>query len=75
MLAGNRRYLPRYWTRHFGRRFALGHELALVVILKVIALIALYYLFFSPAHRPHTDPAAHILDGVEITQPSQSSGR
>jgi hypothetical protein len=75
MLAGHRRYLPRYLTRRFAHRFALGHELALVVILKVIALIALYYLFFSPAHRPHTDPAAHIMGGVEIAQPPQSSGR
>jgi hypothetical protein len=52
----------------------LGHELALVIILKVIALIAIYYLFFSPAHRPATDTAAHLMGGVEITQPQPLPG-
>jgi hypothetical protein len=71
MLAWYRRRLPRYMMRHL----TLGHELALVVILKVIALVALYYLFFSPAHRPNADTAAHLMGGVEITQPSELSGR
>jgi hypothetical protein len=39
----------------------LGHELALVVLAKILLITLLYWLFFSPAHRPHTDTAAHLL--------------
>ena len=65
MLSWSQRCLPRYITQHL----TLGHELVLVVILKIIALVALYYLCFSPPHRPHADTAAHIMGGVDISQP------
>jgi hypothetical protein len=51
-----------------GRRFALGCELAFVIGLKLVALVVLYLLFFSPAHRAAIDTPAHIA-GSAITQP------
>jgi hypothetical protein len=43
---------------------SLGHELALVIGLKLLALLALYVLCFSPAHRPPIDPIARIAGGA-----------
>jgi hypothetical protein len=50
------------------RRRSLGYELALVIGLKLIALVALYLLFFSPQHRPAIDPAARIAGAVPVVQ-------
>lgn len=50
----------------FGRR--LGREIALVIGLKLVALFALWFAFFSPAHRPVIDPAAQIYGAVATHQ-------
>ena len=42
------------------RRASLARDLPLVVGLKLLALVVLYLLFFSPSHRPPIDPAARI---------------
>ncbi len=39
---------------------ALRRDLVLLVAAKLAMLAVLYALFFSPAHRPAIDPAAHI---------------
>jgi hypothetical protein len=70
MITGNRR-LPT-GALHGSR---LGREIAWVIVLKVIALTLLYYLFFSPAHRPVADTAAHLLTPPEATSLQQSSER
>jgi hypothetical protein len=46
----------------FGRR--LGREIAFVIGLKLVALFALWFAFFSPAHRPVINPAAQIYGAV-----------
>lgn len=35
----------------------LGRELALALLFKLVALVALYALFFSPSHRVKVTPA------------------
>jgi hypothetical protein len=49
---------------------ALGRELAIVIVAKILLLLLLYWLFFSPAHRPATDVAAHLVDDA-TTMPSR----
>jgi len=50
------------------RQRSLGGELGLVIGLKVIALVALYLLLFSPQHRPSIDPAARIAGAAPTAQ-------
>ncbi len=38
----------------------LGRDIALALAAKLAALVALWLLFFAPAHRPHPDAARHI---------------
>lgn len=71
MISRYRRLFPHSLTGHL----SLGHELALVVALKIVALVILYYLFFSPAHRPATDTAAHLIGPIEFNQTPHSPGR
>lgn len=54
--------------RMIWRQRSLGGELGLVIGLKVIALVALYLLLFSPQHRPAIDPAAHIAGAAPAAQ-------
>ncbi|HVI87567.1 MAG TPA: hypothetical protein VM659_04645 [Dongiaceae bacterium] len=56
MIAGYRRHPPGGTMRSS----RLTREIAWVIVLKVIALILLYYFFFSPSHRPETDLAVHL---------------
>jgi len=70
MFTWYRRHLPPVMTRHL----SLGHELALIIFLKVIALMVIWYLFFSPAHRPPADTAAHLLGTFDPAQPHTPSG-
>jgi hypothetical protein len=56
MIAGYRRQ-PAGGTMRSSR---LMREIAWVIVLKVIALILLYYLFFSPSHRPEADLSVHL---------------
>jgi hypothetical protein len=35
-----------------------------VVVAKVVAIIAIYLAFFSPAHRVPTDPGLHIAGPI-----------
>ena len=70
MITWYRRHRPSVMARHL----SLGHELALIVILKVIALMLIWYLFFSPAHRPTTDTAAHLLGEATLTQTPTPAG-
>jgi hypothetical protein len=37
-------------------RHPLAREIAVVLVVKVLALAALYFAFFSPAHRPEVTP-------------------
>ena len=49
-----------------GRRFGL--EFALIVVVKLVLLIALWFLCFRPHPRPDTAPAAierHLLNSSE----------
>lgn len=71
MISRYRRLLPPGLSAHL----PLGYELALVIALKVIALVILYYLFFSPAHRPVADTAAHLIGPIDFNQPPHSPGR
>ncbi len=41
---------------------ALRRDLVLLLAAKLAMLGILYALFFSPAHRPRPDAAAHIAD-------------
>lgn len=70
MISWYRRHLTCPMMRHV----SLRHELAVIIVLKVIALMAIWYLFFSPAHRPSTDAAAHLLGNSEVVQPQSLSG-
>ncbi len=46
----------------------LGRELAIVIVAKILLLLLLYWLFFSPAHRPVADTAAHLVgDGSSVS--------
>ena len=38
----------------------LGRHLAFAVALKLVALIAIYFAFFAPSHRPPLDAAQRI---------------
>lgn len=40
--------------------------------LKLMLLLAIYVLFFSPAHRPSSD-AAHTANAVVGTQPARDA--
>ena len=41
----------------------LRREIVILLALKAAALTLLYFLFFSPSHRPQTLPViAHILE-------------
>ena len=42
----------------------LRRHLVAAVVLKVLAIIAIYFAFFSPAHRAPTDPGPHIAGPV-----------
>jgi len=44
--------------RAVGWRSALRRELSLLLVLKMAALVLLWWLFFSPAHRSPVDAAA-----------------
>jgi hypothetical protein len=61
MIAGSRRH-PAGGTMRSSR---LRREIAWVIVLKVIALILLYYFFFSPSHRPDADLAVHLMAPVD----------
>jgi len=42
----------------------IGREIAGVLVLKLLALAAIYLAFFGPAHRPSVTPAsvsAHVI--------------
>ncbi|MFQ6022966.1 MAG: cytochrome oxidase putative small subunit CydP [Acidiferrobacterales bacterium] len=55
-------------------RHPLAREIAVIICLKVIALLVLFFAFFGPAQRPDVD--AQILTGhlLEIeTRPHQAS--
>ncbi len=51
----------------------LGRDITLALIAKTLALVALYLLFFSPAHRHPADPAARIAG--EAPAPAQFLSR
>jgi len=62
------------------RSSRLRREIAWVIVLKVIALILLYYFFFSPSHRPETDLAVHLTAPFDpatshVNSDQQTSGR
>ena len=42
----------------------LRQHLICVVVAKVVAIIAIYLAFFSPAHRVPTDPGMHIAGPI-----------
>jgi hypothetical protein len=46
--------------------FRLRRDLILLLALKLAMLALLYVLFFSPAHRPAIDVAAHIANPVRL---------
>jgi len=62
------------------RSSRLTREIAWVIVLKVIALILLYYLFFSPSHRPEADLAVHLTAPFapapdQVNNDQQTSGQ
>ena len=57
-----------------GWRAALRRDVSLLLLFKAIALALLWWLFFSPAHRPIVDPAAtgrHLA--LEAPPPQQGA--
>lgn len=62
------RHLPSGRTMRAAR---LGREIACVIVLKILALTLLYYLFFSPPHRPTADTATHLTAPLDpmLNQP------
>ena len=42
-------------TTGYARRLAI--EIAVILTVKLVLLVALWWLFFSPAHRVHVEPA------------------
>jgi len=38
-----------------------SREIVALVAIKLVALAAIYALFFGPAHRPAVDASAHLL--------------
>jgi cbb3-type cytochrome oxidase subunit 3 len=42
----------RRWRRTLARRIALS------LLVKLLLLFAIWWFFFSPAHRPHVDASA-----------------
>lgn len=42
----------------------LRRHLTWVIAAKLLALAAIYHLFFSPSHRVPTDPGLHIAGPV-----------
>ena len=47
----------------------LSREVAVVLIIKVIALTVIFVLFFSPAHRPVVDASARLLGASSLPSP------
>lgn len=41
-------------------RHSIRRDVAVLLAIKVLALIAIYVAFFTPAHQPAINPAAHI---------------
>jgi hypothetical protein len=39
---------------------AIGRNLIVLMAMKLVVLTLLYWLFFSPSHRPEIDVARHI---------------
>jgi hypothetical protein len=57
MQAAHDRDVARSWFRTgAGRRF--GVEFALIVIVKIVLLVAIWFICFRPYLRPDTSPAA-----------------
>ena len=57
MMSTNRTEVPRSWFRsRGGRRFAL--EFALIIVIKLVLLSALWVLVIRPLPRADTAPAA-----------------
>jgi hypothetical protein len=49
----------------------LAREIGLVLALKLLALVALYWLFFSPAHQTRVDAdraAAQLLTPATLSE-------
>lgn len=67
----------RLWTRV---RHPLAREIVVVLAIKVVALTALYLVFFSPAHRPDLTPESMerailgTLPASEADKPALSTG-
>ena len=43
---------------------ALGRDTAIVTIVKIAVLLAIGFLFFGAAQRPHVDVGEHLLAGA-----------
>ena len=56
----------------FKRR--LARDLSKLLTFKLVALAALYALFFAPSHRAAIDPALHI-GGDPASAPTQPPNR
>jgi hypothetical protein len=47
------RQMPKLSAVGAGRmRFSLGREIAVILTIKAAAILALFFLFFGPGHRP-----------------------
>jgi hypothetical protein len=60
-----------------GWRAALRRDVSLLLLFKALALALLWWLFFSPAHRPAVDPAAtgrHLALGAPAPGPAAEAG-
>jgi hypothetical protein len=58
-----------------GWRATLRRDVSLLLLFKAIALALLWWLFFSPAHRPLVDPLTtgrHLA--LETAPPDQGAG-
>lgn len=64
--------------RRMRLRHPLAREIAVVLVVKVLALAALYLAFFGPAHRPEVTPQTMeraILGAAPAAVPSDRSAK
>ncbi len=52
-------------------RSSLARDLTVLTSLKLVALTVLYFVSFSPAHRPTIDPVAHFAGVSSPSSPQK----
>lgn len=65
------RQMPQFSAVGAGRmRLSLGREIALILAIKAVAILALFIFFFGPQHRPDITSqkvTGHLVAGELVT--------